>query len=565
MEHDLILIAIVGIEDPLRKGVKEAIAKCFTAGVDVRMVTGDNLNTAIAISTNANILREEHFNHVFDNEASFAKHQKYFDLLEIKHMATVDILKEMKTDRKSDEEQQAFLEACVKCRGIMINGVIDLDPAKYVRQNFAMEGKEFAKRVYHAQTTAQAPGEAPNVSYAGTEYEKKVRPGHVNQEELDKIWPKLRVMARCQPQDKLTLVKGLMDSKLYSMEDKVTMLKEVEGISIYPDTQVVAVTGDGTNDAPALKAASVGFAMGIEGTEVAQDAANVILLSDNFADIVVAMKWGRNIYDSIQKFIQFQLTVNIVACVLACIGAVLFQESPLGAVQMLWVNLVMDSLASLALATEPPTEDLLDRQPYGVHESIIKRGMWINMIGQSSYQLMITLIILFKGHILFFDPLGEVASAAEMNEVQLAIFDDADQLRIGWFAGCDASQHYTLLFHAFVMMTLFNQIAARKLKGEMNLFEGVCNNWIFVFLVGVETLCQVCLVQFVGEVFGCYKGGLTGAQHGWCILFGLIGWVWQLVLNLLARGPLALSEEEEMRPEFDDEPGELCVGMLECV
>merc|ERR1719310_2567226 len=166
-----------------------------------------------------------------------------------------------------------------------------------------------------------------------------------------------------------------------------------EGIKIYPDHQVVAVTGDGTNDAPALKRANVGFAMGIQGTQVAKDACDIILMDDNFASIVTAMKWGRNIYDSIQKFIQFQLTVNIVACVLAAIGAVLYQESPLGAVQMLWVNLVMDSLASLALATEPPTEALLERRPYGLHESIIKRGMWVNMIGQAGYQLMITLII----------------------------------------------------------------------------------------------------------------------------------------------------------------------------
>jgi magnesium-transporting ATPase (P-type) len=560
-EHDLILIAIVGIEDPLRVGVKEAIAKCFTAGVDVRMVTGDQINTAIAISTKANILREEHFHHVFDEKDSGFK--KYFDLLENDHMAIVDINKVMRRDGKK-KDIEAFEQACVRSRGKIVDGKKVTNPVGYVRENFAMTGAEFAARVYYDQTTVQDPANAPEVSYEGTKYEKKVKPGHVNQEELDKIWPKLRVMARCQPQDKLTLVKGLMDSDLWEMKEKVQMLKD-QGIAIYPDKQVVAVTGDGTNDAPALKEASVGFAMGIEGTEVAQDAANIILLSDNFADIVVAMKWGRNIYDSIQKFIQFQLTVNIVACVLACIGAVLFQESPLGAVQMLWVNLVMDSLASLALATEPPTEDLLERQPYGVHENIIKRGMWINMIGQAAYQLLVTLIILFKGHILFFDTAengGQVATAAELSEVQIAIFPDENQLKIGWFAGCDASQHYTLLFHAFVMMTLFNQVAARKLKAEFNLFEGVFNNWIFVFLVFLETLFQVLLVQFVGEVFGCYKGGLTGMQHGYCILFGVIGWIWQLCLNVLARGPLAApivveDDGEEAPAGVEDAKGKL--------
>jgi len=556
VEHDLTLIAIVGIADPLRAGVKTAISKCFTAGVDVRMVTGDQINTAIAISTEAGILREEHFSHVFSSEQKSGGNKKYIDLLEKKFMAITEIKKEMKSDGKSDADTAAFEKACVEARGITKKDeagqdYVETDPVQYVRPNFAMEGRTFAQAVYYGNTTTGEASNAPQYSYKGTPYEKKVAIGHVNQEALDSIWPKLRVMSRCQPQDKLTLVKGLMDSDLYAMEEKVNMLRNVEGISIYPDKQVVAVTGDGTNDAPALKQANVGFAMGIEGTEVAQDAANIILLSDNFADIVVAMKWGRNIYDSIQKFIQFQLTVNIVACVLACIGAVLFQESPLGAVQMLWVNLVMDSLASLALATEPPTEDLLERMPYGIHESIIKRGMWVNMLGQASYQLMITLIILFKGHVLFFDTAennGQVVSPDEYEDVQKYIFADPLQLKIGWFAGCDKTQHYTLLFHAFVMMTLFNQVAARKLKAEMNLFEGVFNNWIFVLLVFIETFMQIILVQFGGSAFGCVPGGLTGAQHGWCILFGVIGWIWQLVLNLLARGPLAVSEEESIKP-----------------
>lgn len=554
LEHELTLIAIVGIADPLRLGVKAAISKCFTAGVDVRMVTGDQINTAIAISTEAGILREEHFKHVWGDCPT--KYKKYVDLLDKKFMALTEIKKKMKNDSMSDDDCQSFEDLCVASRGITKQDeagkdYVEKDPVAYVRENFAMEGREFAQQVYYGTTTTGEEAKADQWSYKGTKWEKKVVIGHVNQEALDKIWPKLRVMSRCQPQDKLTLVKGLMDSELYSMQNKVDMLKNDEGISIYPDKQVVAVTGDGTNDAPALKQANVGFAMGIEGTEVAQDAANIILLSDNFADIVVAMKWGRNIYDSIQKFIQFQLTVNIVACVLACIGAVLFQESPLGAVQMLWVNLVMDSLASLALATEPPTEDLLLRMPYGIHESIIKRGMWVNMIGQAGYQLMITLIILFKGHVLFFDTAangGQEVSPEEYQDVQQLIFTDPLQLKIGWFAGCDKTQHYTLLFHAFVMMTLFNQVAARKLKAEFNLFEGVFNNWIFVGLVFIETFLQIILVQFGGSAFGCVPGGLTGAQHGWCILFGLLGWIWQLCLNVLARGPLAVSEEDSIKP-----------------
>ena len=155
----------------------------------------------------------------------------------------------------------------------------------------------------------------------GEEFNRRVKneEGEVDQKKLDEIWPQLGVLARSKPRDKFTLVHGIINSKVSASRE------------------VVAVTGDGTNDAPALKEADVGFAMGIAGTEVAKEASDIILTDDNFNSIVKAVLWGRNVYDSICKFLQFQLTVNLVAVLIAFIGAATLKASPLRALQMLWV------------------------------------------------------------------------------------------------------------------------------------------------------------------------------------------------------------------------------------
>ena len=188
----------------------------------------------------------------------------------------------------------------------------------------------------------------------------------------------MRVLARSSPEDKYILATGL---------------KQLGN--------VVAMTGDGTNDAPALKKADIGFAMGIAGTQVAKEAAGIILLDDNFSSIITAVKYGRNIFDCIRKFLQFQLTVNIVAIFMAFLGAVVIKESPLTPIQMLWVNLIMDTLAALALATEPPSNDLLNRMPYSRTEHIINSQMWRGIVLSSVYQIFVLVIILFKGDQIF--------------------------------------------------------------------------------------------------------------------------------------------------------------------
>jgi len=295
--------------------------------------------------------------------------------------------------------------------------------------------------------------------------------------ELDRIIPRIQVMARSSPEDKYKLVTRL---KLHN--------------------HIVAVTGDGTNDAPALKAAHVGFSMGIAGTEVAKEASDIILMDDNFSSLVKAVMWGRNVYDSIRKFLQFQLTVNVVAVSLAFIGAVTDEhgESPLKPVQLLWVNLIMDTMAALALATEPPSPSLLKRKPYGKHDPLITRGMWKNIIGQAIYQLAINLLVLYRPNLLFNVEVGSV-------------------------------YHITVIFNTFVMCQLFNEINSRKLNNELNVFAGLFNNSIFLSILVFTIIVQWFFVEFGGD----FTSTRPLTPHDWliCILLGAGGIPWGMVLS----------------------------------
>jgi Ca2+ transporting ATPase len=183
-----------------------------------------------------------------------------------------------------------------------------------------------------------------------------------NYETFCKVMKKLKVMARSRPEDKYLMVTGLRQMG-----------------------HTVAVTGDGTNDAPALKKADVGFAMGKSGTDTCKEAADILITDDNFKSIVKACMWGRNVYDNIKRFLQFQLTVNVGACLIAFIGGVIGKSSPLEAIQLLWVNLIMDSLASLALATELPKDELLLRKPQNRNDYIVSRKMIKHIIGQAGW------------------------------------------------------------------------------------------------------------------------------------------------------------------------------------
>ncbi|CAK9179265.1 unnamed protein product [Ilex paraguariensis] len=385
-EDGLTLLGIVGLKDPCRPGAKRAIQACRSAGVEIKMITGDNVFTAKAIARECGIFTADQ--HLNDGEV--------------------------------------------------------------------IEGAEFRN--------------------------------YTHEERMQKV-DNIRVMARSSPFDKLMMVQCLKQKG-----------------------HVVAVTGDGTNDAPALKEADIGLSMGIQGTEVAKESSDIIILDDDFASVATVLRWGRCVYNNIQKFIQFQLTVNVAALVINFIAAVSAGEVPLTTVQLLWVNLIMDTLGALALATERPTNELMHRPPVGRTEPLITNIMWRNLLAQALYQIAILLTLQFRGR---------------------SIFNVTDKVK------------NTLIFNIFVLCQVFNEFNSRKLE-KKNVFTGIHRNRLFLGIVGVTIVLQIVMVEFLKKFADTER--LNWSQWLMCVAIAALSWpiAWLIKFVPVGNKPL-LSYMQRLR------------------
>jgi len=386
LENDLVFTGFVGIRDPLRLDVKEAVETAKKAGVSTKMLTGDNINTAIAIGTELGLL----------------------------------------------------------------------------------DGKYRAVEATYIDT--------------------------LTDEELKSEITTISIVARSKPDTKMRIVEALQSNG-----------------------EVVAVTGDGINDAPALTKADVGIAMGIAGTEVSKNAADIILTDDSFGTIVKGIKWGRGIYENFQRFIQFQITVNIIAFLTAILSVVFDFQMPFTTIQLLWVNIIMDGPPALSLGLEPVRDAVLNRKPTNRNASIITKQMLQSMIANALY---ITCIIMIQ---MKFDILGAgfpKEGATGPNEMQ------------------------TVLFALFAFSALFNAFNCREF-GTDSIIPNITKNSIFLKIITITAVAQI----FVTEVFSKFFNAVPLSITMWLKIIVLASLI--IVVNEVVKLVMKpfIKKQQQIEPE----------------
>ncbi|KAI8566453.1 hypothetical protein RHMOL_Rhmol02G0041900 [Rhododendron molle] len=361
-ENCLTLLGLVGLMDPCRPGVKEAVQEFQYAGVNVKMVTGDNIFTARAIATECGILK----------------------------------------------------------------------PNQDMESGAVVLGEEFRN--------------------------------YTPEERMEKV-NNISVMARASPRDKLLMVQCLKQKD-----------------------HVVAVIGDGTNDVPALKEADIGLLMGIQGTEVAKECSDIIILDDSFGSVATVLRWGRCVCTNVQKFIQWQLTLTVATLAINFVVSVSTGEVPFSAVELVWVNLIINTSGALALAIEKPTKEQMEKPPVGRTKQLITNVMWRNLLSQALYQTAVLLTLQFKGEEFF-------KVSANVND--------------------------TLILNVLVLCQMFNVFFMWKLENK-NAFEGIHKNYLFLVIIGVTIAVQLVVVEFLKKVAGTER--LNWWQWGVSVGFASVSW-----------------------------------------
>ncbi len=420
LESGLVFAGFVAIRDPLRPDVTHAVAQCRAAGIQVKMVTGDNVETARAIA---------------------------YDI--------------------------------------------------------GLVGRQ------------DAPIDTPDATILTS-----ARFNELTDEEVKARLPTLAVLARARPLDKFRLVK---------------LLQELN--------EVVAVTGDGTNDAPALKKADVGLAMGIAGTEVAKEASKIVLLDDSFATIVKAVSWGRSLYENIQRFILFQLTINVSALTIAFLGPLVFGvKAPFTVLQLLWINVIMDTFASIALCSEEPRPGVMNAPPKRRDENIVTPAMRTTIFSTATFFVivMLGLLLLMKGTpekpglfaqhgsgLWSFESGGSRASVPAENlqkvrgdEWKVVASSDpaADPEAVQRMVGQQGEAPFTvfqvsLFFSIYVFFQVWNQINCRSLTPEESGFRRLFTNKYFLVIATITAVGQVLIVTIGGPVFKVEPLGTTPLEN----------------------------------------------------